>query len=249
MLRAWPATTTIGTGCSSCALWFGVLIADGERLYDPCAYHDRLLLGLSGIMSEAELHQIKVRLHQGERQKAARGELRLPLPAGFTYARDGRVVRNPDEEVQARLLLLFAKFGELRSARSVMRYLHRSGLQLPVRPLRGPAPHEVVWQPASSARVLQVLKNPAYAGAYVYGRRCRTPLGRHPGARSAATQAVALQDWPVCLKTAIPAYIAWGGFMQNHRRLAANPNQIKQTRPACPAKARPFRRGTEFAVR
>src|SRR6266705_701846 len=130
---------------------FGVLIADGERLYDPCAYHDRLLLGLSGIMSEAELHQIKVRLHQGEHQKAARGELRLPLPAGFTYARDGRVVRNPDEEVQARLLLLFAKFGELRSARSVMRYLHRSGLQLPVRPLRGPAPHEVVWRPASSA--------------------------------------------------------------------------------------------------
>jgi DNA invertase Pin-like site-specific DNA recombinase len=118
-------------------------------------------------MSEAELHQIKVRLHQGERQKAARGELRLPLPAGFTYTRDGRVVRNPDEEVQARLRLLFAKFGELRSARSVMRYLHRSGLQLPVRPLRGPAPHEVVWRPASSARVLQVLKNPAYAGAYV----------------------------------------------------------------------------------
>src|SRR5438034_11398627 len=79
-----------------CSL-FGVLIADGERVYDRCAYHDRLLLGLSGIMSEAELHQIKLRLHQGERQKAARGELRLPLPAGFTYARDGRVVRNPDE--------------------------------------------------------------------------------------------------------------------------------------------------------
>jgi len=80
-----------------CSL-FGVLIADGERLYDPCAYHDRLLLGLSGIMSEAELHQIKVRLHQGERQKAARGELRLPLPAGLVYGRDGRVVLNPDEE-------------------------------------------------------------------------------------------------------------------------------------------------------
>jgi DNA invertase Pin-like site-specific DNA recombinase len=108
-----------------CSL-FGVLIADGERMYDPCAYHDRLLLGLSGIMSEAELHQIKVRLHQGERQKAARGELRLPLPAGLAYAGDGPVVRNPDEEVQARLLLLFAKFGELRSARSVMRYFQRS---------------------------------------------------------------------------------------------------------------------------
>jgi len=69
-----------------CSL-FGVLIADGERVYDPCAYHDRLLLGLSGIMSEAELHQIKLRLHQGERQKAARGELKLPLPAGLVYGR------------------------------------------------------------------------------------------------------------------------------------------------------------------
>src|SRR5437899_1370657 len=152
-----------------CSL-FGVLIADGERLYDPCAYHDRLLLGLSGIMSEAELHQIKVRLHQGERQKAARGELRMPLPAGLCHARDGRVVLNLDEEVQARLLLLFAKFRELRSAKAVMRYLQQAGLRLPVRPLRGPAPHEVVWRPADNARVLDVLKNPAYAGAYVYGR-------------------------------------------------------------------------------
>src|SRR5262244_4159024 len=88
---------------------------------DPCAYHDRLLLGLSGIMSEAELHQIKLRLHQGERQKAARGELRLPLPAGLTHGRDGRITFNPDEEVQARLLHLFAKFRELRSAKAVMR--------------------------------------------------------------------------------------------------------------------------------
>ena len=93
---------------------FGVLIADGERLYDPRAYHDRLkLLGLSGIMSEAELHQIKLRLHQGERQKAARGELRLPLPAGLAHDRGGTIILNPDEEVQARLNLVFAKFREL----------------------------------------------------------------------------------------------------------------------------------------
>jgi DNA invertase Pin-like site-specific DNA recombinase len=92
-----------------CSL-FGVFIADGERLYDPCAYHDRLLLGLSGIMSEAELHQIKVRLHQGERQKAARGELRLPLPAGLVHQPGGGIILNPDEEVQARLHFVFRKF-------------------------------------------------------------------------------------------------------------------------------------------
>ena len=109
-----------------CSL-FGVLIADGERLYDPGAYHDRLLLGLSGIMSEAELHQLRMRLHQGERQKAARGALRLPLPAGLAYGPGGTVMLNPDEEVQARLRLVFAKFRELKSAKAVMRYLRRGG--------------------------------------------------------------------------------------------------------------------------
>src|SRR6202022_3317133 len=114
---------------------FDTLIADGERLYDPRAYHDRLLLGLSGIMSEAELHQIRMRLHQGERQKAARGELRLPLPAGLAHDRGGAIILNPDEEVQARLSLVFAKFRELQSARSMMGVLRASGLPLPVRPV------------------------------------------------------------------------------------------------------------------
>ena len=122
-----------------CSL-FGVIIADGERLYDPGAYHDRLLLGLSGIMSEAELHQIRVRLHQGELQKAARGELRMPLPGGLVHDRGGQITLNPDEEVQARLRLVFAKFRELQSARAVMLYLRRNALRLPVRPLFGPSP-------------------------------------------------------------------------------------------------------------
>src|SRR6516162_9809337 len=147
-----------------CSL-FGVLIADGERVYDPCAYHDRLLLGLSGIMSEAELHQIKLRLHQGERQKAARGELRVPLPAGLAYGRDGRIGFNPDEEVHARLLHLFAKFRELRSAKAVMRHFQEANFLVPVRPLDGPSPHDVVWRPASNARILQVLKNPCLCGS------------------------------------------------------------------------------------
>src|SRR6266700_3320363 len=181
---------------------FGVLIADGERLYDPCAYHDRLLLGLSGIMSEAELHQIRMRLHQGERQKAARGELRMPLPAGLIHNRDGSVTFNPDEEVQERLRLVFARFRELRTAKAVVRYLRRGNLPLPVRPLHGPAPHDVVWRAANSARVVQILKNPAYAGAYVYGRRRPDPLRRQPGSERVGTVAVAPEEWPICLKDA-----------------------------------------------
>src|SRR6516162_2076555 len=225
-----------------CSL-FGVLIADGERIYDPCAYHDRLLLGLSGIMSEAELHQIKLRLHQGERQKAARGELKLPLPAGLAYGRDGRIALNPDEEVQARLLHLFAKFRELRSAKAVMRHFQQANLLLPVRPLAGPSPHDVVWRAASNARILQVLKNPAYAGAYVYGRRRNTPIGRRSGSHGRATEAVAIQDWPVCLKDAFPGYIGWEEFMANQRRLADNLNRYDAHRQGVPRRGNALLQG------
>ena len=218
-----------------CSL-FGVLIADGERLYDPAAYHDRLLLGLSGIMSEAELHQIKIRLHQGERQKAARGELRLPLPAGLARSRGGDVTLNPDEEVQERLRLVFSKFRELRSAKAVMRYLRQAGLSLPVRQVRGPAPHDIVWQPADTSRVTYILKNPAYAGAYVYGRRRQDPMRRQPGSRHIATIKVAPEDWSICLKDAHPAYINWEEFMANQRRLADNISRYEVGRPGVPRK-------------
>ena len=216
-----------------CSL-FTVLIADGERLYDPGVYHDRLLLGLSGIMSEAELHQIRIRLHQGERQKAARGELRLPLPAGLTHGRDGCVILNPDEEIQERLRLVFAKFRELRSAKAVMRYLQRASLVLPVRPLHGPAPHEVVWQPANSARVTNILKNPAYAGAYVYGRRQQDTTRRRPGSGRVPTILLAPENWFVCLKDAHPAYIDWEEFMANQGQLADNLNHYDAGRRGVP---------------
>jgi len=225
-----------------CSL-FGVLIADGERLYDPQAYHDRLLLGLSGIMSEAELHQIKVRLHQGERQKAARGELRMSLPVGLTQNRDSGVTFNPDEEVQERLRLVFAKFRELHSAKAVVRYLRHGKLPVPVRPLRGPAPHDVVWRAATSARVVQILKNPSYAGAYVYGRRRPDPLRRHPGSARIGTVAVAPEEWSICLKDAHPAYVDWDEFMANRRRLANNVARYDAERSGAPRKGNALLQG------
>src|SRR3954454_9427041 len=215
---------------------FGVIIADGERLYDPGVYHDRLLLGLSGIMSEAELHQIRLRLHQGERQKAARGELRLPLPAGLAYGAGGELILNPDEEVQARLQFVFSTFQALQSAKAVMRELQRHRLALPVRPLRGPAPHAVVWMPADSARVLQILQNPAYAGAYVYGRPCQDPLRRRVNAARCATVRVPVEQWPVCLHDAHPGYIGWEEFMANQKRLAGNLARHAEGRPGVPRK-------------
>ncbi|MEK1945792.1 MAG: recombinase family protein [Ensifer adhaerens] len=218
-----------------CSL-FGVLIADGERLYDPCAYHDRLLLGLSGIMSEAELHQIKQRLHRGERQKAARGELKLSIPAGLARDACDAITLHPDEEVQARLALVFSKFRELGSARAVMRYLKAKGLPLPVRPLRGPAPHAIIWREASSPRVLSILHNPAYAGAYVYGQRQQESGRIRQGSHCRKSSKVSIEDWEVCLQAAHPGYISWEEFMENQKRLTNNVNRYEAGHRGAPRK-------------
>jgi hypothetical protein len=210
--------------------------------------HDRLLLGLSGIMSEAELHQIRMRLHQGERQKAARGELRLPLPAGLANDRAGAIILNPDEEVQARLQMVFAKFHELQSARGVMRFLRANGLPLPVRPLLGPYPHDVVWREADGARVRNILQNPAYAGAYVYGRRQKDPGRCRPGSVR-RTVKMAIADWAVCLQAAHPGYTSWEDFMANQRRLADNVNRYEAGHSGVPRKGSALLQGIAICGR
>ena len=222
---------------------FGTLIADGERLYDPGAYHDRLLLGLSGMLSEAELHQLKLRLHAGARQKAERGELRLSLPVGLVRRPDGTAGLDPDQEIQARIRLVFELFADLGSARAVMQYLRRAGLPLPVRPRRGPEPHPVGWEPARTSRVLSLLKNPAYAGAYVYGRTAIDPTRRRPGQRYSRTVRPPLDEWPICLRDAHPAYIPWDEFVRNQARLRANQSRYYRAQPGVPRRGRALLQG------
>jgi DNA invertase Pin-like site-specific DNA recombinase len=225
-----------------CAL-FGTLIADSEQLYDPRLSHDRLLLGLSGIMSEAELHHIQMRMHAGERYKAERGELRQALPVGLERQRDGQVLLHPDAEIQARLRLVLEKFDELGSAHAVMRYLPRQGLPLPTRPLVGPVPHDVRWQPASTSRVLDILHNPAYAGAYVYGRRTSDPTRRTRGRPHRGQVWRPRGQWPVCLLDHYPAYIPWEQYVQNQRRLQDNQNRYQQDRHGVPRKGQALLQG------
>lgn len=225
-----------------CALC-GTLLADGEQLYDPRQYHDRLLLGLSGMMSEAELHHLKMRLQAGERLKAERGELRLPLPAGLERQRDGRVILTADEEVQARLRLVFDKFEVLGSARAVLRYLQRQQLPLPTRPLQGPAPHELRWQPASTERVLAILHNPAYAGAYVYGRSTHDPQRRRADHPSSGIVRQPPEQWPVCLQGAYPAYISWEQYLRNQARLQDNQNHYEADRHGVPREGQALLQG------
>lgn len=201
---------------------FGVLIADYELVYDPRLYHDRLLLGLAGMMSEAELHHIRMRMVEGQRHKAERGELRLPLPVGLDRLPSGEVVLNPDAEIQARLRLVFEKFVELGSAFAVVRYLRKHNLPIPTRPRRGPEPYDIVWLPAKRASVLNILKSPAYAGAYVYGKTKTDLRRRKPGNHSSGVVQVPIDQWGICIQDVYPSYISWEQYMANQKQLDAN---------------------------
>ncbi len=225
-----------------CSL-FGSLMADGENLYDPRVYHDRLLLGLSGMMSEAELHQLKLRLHNGARHKAERGELRQALPVGLVRLRTGEVCLHPDEEVRARIGLVFQKFKELGTAKAVVRYLDRAGLPLPTRPLRGPAPHDLVWQRPHSSIVLSILKNPAYTGTYVYGRTTRDPARRKPGRLYSGIVRFPVDKWSIVIHNVYPGYISWDEFLANQAQLSANQSRYQEDKHGVPRKGQALLQG------
>src|SRR5262249_45886525 len=152
-----------------CALT-DTLILDEDGLYNPGQFNDRLLLGLKGTMSEAELHVLRARMIGGLHAKARRGELEVFLPVGLVYAPDGKVTLDPDRQVQATIRLFFQTFQRTGAAGAVIRSFRRQGLLFPNRELRGPRRGELVWIPLRRARALQVLKNPRYAGAFVFGR-------------------------------------------------------------------------------
>ncbi len=162
-----------------CALT-DTLILDEDGLYDPAAFNDRLLLGLKGTMSEAELHVLRSRLRGGILSKARRGELPMPLPVGLCCDPDGNVVLDPDREVQGAVSHLFATFRRTGSARATVKAFSGEGLSFPRRVRTGPRKGELHWGPLRHYRVLQVLHNPRYAGAFVFGRRRerRLPDGR-----------------------------------------------------------------------
>src|SRR3954470_1368402 len=181
------------------------LIADRDGVYDPGTANGRLLLGLKGTISEVELHTIRARLTTGLLNKAARGDLALILPAGLVREAGGVVVKNPDREVQARLDLIFATFLRVRSASKVLRALNERGLSIPRRGRFG----DTVWRSPTVPAILAVLKNPAYAGAFVYGRSrsVRTSLTAR-----AAQKTLPREQWRVVVRDKYPAYISWEIF-------------------------------------
>jgi DNA invertase Pin-like site-specific DNA recombinase len=204
-----------------CAL-FGTLIADLDGSYDPSQYNDRLLLGLKGTMSEAELHLLKQRMYQGILQKARRGALSFALPIGYVHNASGEVVYDPDEQVQHVVRLIFRKFDELGTLHALLRYLVQHDIQLGVRVREGPAKGILEWRRSNRMTLQNMLKHPMYAGAYTYGRRQVDARKKQPGRPSTGRVTRPRPAYHVLLKDHVPAYITWAQYEQHLARLAAN---------------------------
>jgi len=192
------------------------LIADRDGVYDPGSPNGRLLLGLKGQISELELHTIKARMTAGILNKAKRGELALTLPAGFIRDAGGSVHKDPNTEVQSRLSLIFDTFLRLRAASQVLRAFNREQLTLPRRDRFG----DVVWRKPTVSAILSILKHPAYAGAFTYGRTRTIRTG--PGPHQARQKLMSQEDWKICVKDKYPAYISWETYEQIQTMLKEN---------------------------
>ena len=216
-----------------CAL-SGTLICDEDGLYDPSTINDRLLLGLKGAMSEAELHILRSRMRGGILSKARRGELRTPLPIGLVYDPLGKVTLDPDTAVQAALRHLFECFQRTGSARAVVKEFAAQQLSFPQRIRSGPRKGEIVWAALDHYRVLQVLHNPRYAGAFCFGRKQaqyvngKTSYLRMPRER-----------WIALIQDAHPGYISFEQWEANQAALLANAQARGEERRASPPREGP----------
>jgi DNA invertase Pin-like site-specific DNA recombinase len=196
------------------------LVGDSDGLYHPALFNDRLVLGLKGIMAEAELHMLRARLEGGIRNKAARGELRRSLPVGFVWGEaDGEVRFHPDESVVQAVGTVFAKFNELGSVRKVWLWFRTEGLPFP---LRSHMKSAIRWVAPSYHTIHQVLTNPVYAGAYTYGKSHRERYVDEQGRLRRRTRHLPMGAWPVLLPEHHPGYIDWTAFQANQARIDAN---------------------------
>jgi len=203
-----------------CAV-FGTLLGDADGIYDPREHNDRLLLGLKGTMSEAELHVLHSRLDAGRRNKAKRGEYVSGVPLGYIRTRDG-VELEPDVQAQGVVRLLFDKFAELGSAHAVLKFFHNQQIFIGRRVPNGPQPGELIWQRANRSTILYVLHNPIYAGAYAFGRRRRATVSNPDGTHKTVQRDVERDEWEVLIRDKFPAYITWEQWDRNQQRLREN---------------------------
>ena len=210
------------------------LILDEDGIYDPSHFNDRLLLGLKGTMSEAELHLLRARLLGGQLNKARRGELWIRPPIGYAFdARTRSLVFDPDEQIQATVRLLFETFRRTGSAGQVVRHFAAEGIRWPRRITAGVRAGEIISSPLAHHRVLGILHNPRYAGAFVFGRtRCpKTPIAGQRRYRR-----LPRQEWKVFLPNAYQGYIGWEQYEANQETLRANARGYGYDRRRSPAR-------------
>ena len=217
-----------------CALT-DTLILDEDGIYDPAHFNDRLLLGLKGTMSEAELHVLRARLRGGLLNKARRGELRCRLPVGFVYDAGGRVVLDPDTQVQETVRLLFATFARTGAAHATVKHFRTQGLLFPTRVAAGARNGELTWAPLCLSRAANALHNPWYAGAYAFGRgRWRKrPDGKTRHERLPRT------EWHALIRDAHPAYISWEEYERIEQRLQTSAKALGWERHEGPPREGP----------
>jgi DNA invertase Pin-like site-specific DNA recombinase len=204
-----------------CAL-FDTLIADADGVYDPASYNDRLLLGLKGTMSEAELHILKARMLAGRKAKAGRGELGKAVPMGYVRRPSGEVAFDPDEQAQATIRLLFDLFDRFRTVGKVMAYLVEHDIRMPVRLNGGPGKGELEWRRVNRPTLLNLFANPIYAGVYAYGVRAVEKRRQKPGRPGTGRRSPRAGEAEVFLHDRLPAYISFERYERNQAQLKAN---------------------------
>jgi DNA invertase Pin-like site-specific DNA recombinase len=211
----------------------GTLVIDNDGVYELADINDRLLLGLKSQMSEAELHWLTSRMNEAKRAAARRGELRVPLPVGLIYDDEGNVVIDPDEEVAAAISDVFAAFTATGSAYGVAGVF--AGRRFPRRAYGGVWAGQLRWGRLTHARAAGILRNPAYAGAYVFGRRRSRQVVHPDGSVHSSVTELPRDQWEVLIPGHHPGYITWEEYLANEAKLAANRTN---------AGARPPREGT-----
>ena len=208
----------------------GAVVVDPDGVYDPTLTNDRLLLGMKGSMAEFELSLLRQRSLEAIRQKARRGELRFALPVGFRWTPSGKIEMDPDRRIQQAIHLTFRKMTELGSVRQVQLWFHRENVSLPVSLQDGGECH-LVWKLPVYGRILAILTNPIYAGAYAFGRKeTRTHIvdGR---ARKTEGHSKPLSEWTVLIQDHHPGYISWEQYERNQAMIAANANMKSRMEP------------------
>jgi len=204
-----------------CAL-FDTLIADADGVYDPSNYNDRLLLGLKGTMSEAELHILKARMLAGRKAKARRGELGKAVPMGYVRRPSGEAALDPDEQAQATIRLVFDLFDRFKTVGKVMTYLVEHDIRMPVRQHGGPGKGELDWRRANRPTLLNLFANPIYAGVYAYGVRAVEKRRQQPGRPGTGRRSRRAGEAEVFLHDRLPAYISFERYERNQAQLKAN---------------------------